>query len=424
MIGGKQSGSSPVENMIKTIKALPSKGWQLLQGKWETFQTNSKMTGHSKTIVVDQHAVKAIRKELIELLGAPEVPIALSDAERRLLSWIKERTTVGNRNNVTRTECYYRYYRMHPELHWAFLAHMVSRNGGWFMTDLKGDLLPKLLSPSEIEAVFSMLESANSFIFGDAYPQLLLYAESKKQGRSLHYLLPHLGVSTFMKSVWKHFWELQDSSILTISLIVNEQSYIQPRVVESPYFVEKVLETPFFKTQAMLQLNQVVFPYLSEQSENSGLRLAGLILEDFTSLEERIEVGKKLYSILFGIPEVHQGAEAFASSVSHTGSRADYWPTLYRFEKPNGTSQLPPSGSRLQNCSIQAAAEKYWSPTLKSAWPDRKVTPPAKGDWCKDVACTSYIKTIHPPFSFDMTGESCFSLNKIELAVQAGKLLR
>ena len=49
-------------------------------------------------------------------------------------------------NNITRTKAYFDIYQKYPEIHWAFLGHMVSRNGGWNMTDLKGDFLTRLLT--------------------------------------------------------------------------------------------------------------------------------------------------------------------------------------------------------------------------------------------------------------------------------------
>ncbi|WJH32243.1 DUF2515 domain-containing protein [Paenibacillus sp. CC-CFT747] len=68
-------------------------------------------------------------------------PLPPEEAER-LLRRIRRETAEGNRNNVTRTAAYWTFYRQHAELHWAFLAHMVSRNGGWNMTDLKGIFSP------------------------------------------------------------------------------------------------------------------------------------------------------------------------------------------------------------------------------------------------------------------------------------------
>lgn len=44
---------------------------------------------------------------------------------------------------------------------------MVSRNGGWNMTDLKGELLSHLLSESEQNDFFQFLERGNWLIFQD-----------------------------------------------------------------------------------------------------------------------------------------------------------------------------------------------------------------------------------------------------------------
>lgn len=63
----------------------------------------------------------------------------LTIEDEKRLNKIKRTTHSLNKNNVTRTKAYIDFYKRHPEIHWAFLGHMVSRNGGWNMTDLKGD---------------------------------------------------------------------------------------------------------------------------------------------------------------------------------------------------------------------------------------------------------------------------------------------
>ena len=42
-----------------------------------------------------------------------------------------------NADNLTRTAFYLAYWRAHPEVTWALLAHLVSRNAGYQMTDLR-----------------------------------------------------------------------------------------------------------------------------------------------------------------------------------------------------------------------------------------------------------------------------------------------
>ena len=70
----------------------------------------------------------------------------LSREDQQLLQRIRLKTKQLNVNNVTRTKAYLDFYIFHPEIHWAFLGHMVSRNGGWNMTDLKGEFLSRLMN--------------------------------------------------------------------------------------------------------------------------------------------------------------------------------------------------------------------------------------------------------------------------------------
>lgn len=83
---------------------------------------------------------------------------------------IRTETAVLNRNNITRTQAYLAFYNRNPEIHWAFLAHMVSRNGGYHMTDLKSSNMTHLLDRAERQKFFLFLERANSAIFADAFP--------------------------------------------------------------------------------------------------------------------------------------------------------------------------------------------------------------------------------------------------------------
>ncbi|WNQ12623.1 DUF2515 family protein [Paenibacillus aurantius] len=356
-------------------------------------------------------------------------PLTPEQAER-LLRRIRRETAEGNRSNVTRTAAYWTFYRQHPELHWAFLAHMVSRNGGWNMTDLKGDFLPRLIGGAQRERIFEMLEAANALIFGDAYPQLLLYQESLKRGTNLSGYLRDLGVSLFMKAVWDDFWENRDPIVLTIGLIVNEQNYIQGRVVEDPHYRKHVLETPAFQAQAVLQLNQVLFPYRSSgpDGDSTGAAaapqadgLVGLILEDFMDLDERISFGTKLYAILFGLAGAGEDVRRFAAGIPHTGSRSDYWPQVFAPHRKTPPVRFPKE--RLEGCGVVKGSERLYSPALADAWPDRPVTDPAVHDWCGGTSMLRYFRSIQAPFPVEITHEQCLALKKLELAALAGKLI-
>ena len=110
------------------------------------------MLPERRTFPIFLHANKTPKKylplqaALTERLRLPRPHLSLSDKEKQLVATLQAETNRCNLNNVTRTKAYLDFYRRNPEIHWSFLAHMVSRNTGWNMTDLKGTFLPSLLS--------------------------------------------------------------------------------------------------------------------------------------------------------------------------------------------------------------------------------------------------------------------------------------
>ena len=94
----------------------------------------------------------------------------LTKEEQLIINKIKIQTEQLNKNNVTRTRAYYQFYIQYPEIHWALLGHMVSRNGGWNMTDLKGIYIREFYQ-RKINSYFFFLEKGNWLIFQDVYPQ-------------------------------------------------------------------------------------------------------------------------------------------------------------------------------------------------------------------------------------------------------------
>jgi hypothetical protein len=400
------------------------------------------------SIKIPKAAMASIHTRLLAgLHGSPVHRPSLSPQEQDIVRSIHEQTIVANQNNVTRTEAYRQIYFRHPELHWAFLAHMVSRNGGWNMTDLKGELLSRLMGDRERTEFFLFLERCNSLIFQDAYPQLLLYEESMQRNTNLSKLLPEFFVSNFMKPFWDDFWLRKDPAMLTLALIVNEQNYIEGRVVQNFPYKQHVLNTLQFKMQSLFQLTQVFFPYRAEsregefrkgkispgesrQDRSNRTRLAGIHLENFSDLNERIQFGKQLYAILFGIPQVHQTALEFAKRVPHTGSRADYWPDLFTAFLPSrqeSTSQGSGAAGvfpryrqeRLVACRLQSGAPPFYSPRLEDAWQDQTFQVPDRRDWFRDDSPLQHFVSVRAPVLFDMTDNFCLELNKLELAVLA-----
>ncbi|MBY6274211.1 MULTISPECIES: DUF2515 domain-containing protein [Geobacillus] len=302
----------------------------------------------------------------------------LSAEEKSIVAAIRRKTAEHNRNNVTRTAAYLAFFERHREIHWAFLAHLVSRNGGWNMTDLRGGLLPFLLPEQIIAPLFLFLERANALIFHDAYPQLLLYEESKRRETPLFHLLPALAVSSFMKPMWEHFWETGNAALLTVALIINEQQYIQLRVIEHPFFRTRVLSSWPFIVEQWLGFNDVLIPY----AKGRRVALAGTTVRDFADVHHRIHIGKTLYSLLLFDARLFRGACRFARCVPHSGSRADFWPQSFA-ETPDG--------------------RRFYSPRLEEAWPDLAHPFHDHRDWFTDEAIMQTLETLPLPASGDMT---------------------
>jgi len=307
---------------------------------------------------------------------SPSPPRQLRDEEAAIVAAIRRKTAEHNRNNITRTAAYLAFFERHLEMHWAFLAHLVSRNGGWNMTDLRGGLLPLLLPKEAAAPLFLFLERANALIFHDAYPQLLLYEESKRQGAPLFHLLPSLSVSAFMKPFWEYFWETGDAALLTVALIINEQQYIQLRVIEHPFFRARVLSSWPFIAEQWLGLNDVLIP-LGRRSA-----LVGTTVRDFADVHHRIHIGKTLYSLLLFDAHLFRRAYRFARRVPHSGSRADFWP---------------------QTFATTYGGRRLYSPRLEDAWPNLVHSFGDQRDWFTDSAIMRTLETLPLPASGEMT---------------------
>lgn len=418
------AGHSRMMEWLRYLAQLPEAALVYFAGKRRSAAASREMLREAVPISLPKVAVARLNEALKGVIPQDaetkgelqrKEERAWTAEERQLIQSIKQETDLRNRNNVTRTEAYRSVYFQSPELHWALLAHLVSRNGGWNMTDLKGEWLPFLLGEKQRSDIFLFLERANALIFQDAYPQLLLYQWSCRARRGLFHLLPAFGVSSYMGPVWRQFWRERQSGLLTVALIVNEQHYIEERVVRHPYYKSNVLDSFPFGIQPLAQLNGVVFPY-SQCNEHGAPRLAGLILEHFDDIKERIELGKSLYAILFGIPCVFEGARGFAAAVAHSGSRMDYAPQLYQARYAPDS----PGAEKLHGGKLRPGAIPIYSPSLQTAWEDWRFQSPEPGDWyCGTNNAAGYMKEMPIPESFDMTNEFGMIMDKLELAALA-----
>ena len=343
----------------------------------------------------------------------------LSENDKQCIHLIREQTRQLNQNNVTRTQAYFQFYLQHPEIHWALLGHMVSRNVGWNMTDLKGELLTKLLPERDQKAFFSFLERGSWLIFQDVFPQFLVYDLSVRGSQEMFHLLPFFHTSTFMETMWRYFWHSGDSYTLAIAMVINEQSYLEKRLIQNNHFKKNVTGTVSFKMYDFLRLNNILFPYCAgEKREKTSL--AGATSRYFTSLHERILFGKKLYSLLFQREKILAGVLKWAHERPHTGSRKDYWPDL--FNDVNESFPRSLYKRRVKNCVLRKGAERLYSPPLKYAWPNTPHEDAKSGDWFEDWHVLDYI---HKEVSLngEILNNYCKTLETIELAVMAKEAL-
>ncbi|WP_429791287.1 DUF2515 family protein [Brevibacillus brevis] len=75
------------------------------------------------------------------------------------------------------------------------------------------------------------------------------------------------GVSVFMQSYWQEFLTSKDSARITHALIVNEQQYIEQRVVQKPFTLNRIFASFAFVAQSALSMNQVLIPYKAHPTD-------------------------------------------------------------------------------------------------------------------------------------------------------------
>ncbi|WP_208590177.1 DUF2515 family protein [Gracilibacillus suaedae] len=356
--------------------------------------------------------MKSIKKTLQQKKDSFTDFDGLSDDEAKLVQFIKGQTRENNTNNVIRTKAYLAFFKRNPEIEWAFLAHMVSRNAGWNMTDLKGSLLTRIMTKEQQAYFFAFLERSNWLIFHDAYPQLLLYEESIKANKSLFYLLPQFGISYFMKVMWDHYYQKKDNYLITVALIINEQNYIEDRVIQNKEYHATLLESLEFKMQELLQLNQILFPF----KDGKQVKLVGQSVHQFASLKERILLGKRLYQLLFD-DNFFSDIYDMALRQPHTGSRQDYWPNM--FNDINESNPEEPFQPSIEGCQLKPGAHRLYSPSLENAWSNVEQKPAEKGDWYSNWRVIHDLRKDPSKVNGDIQNEYCESLEKMELAILA-----
>lgn len=397
-----QKEDKPYGVWLTMLRSFPAAAGWLFASKRSDLSASLHLRGNLLPIDWNSAAAAWVRSQIAEYLkngqvsslSRHEATLEAGPLEQQVMEEVISLTRIAGASNLTRTQAYLDIYRQHPELHWALLAHMVSRNAGWNMTDLAGGQNNELDTNRDIYRTYRLLERSNALIFQDAYPQLLLYRFSKQYGKSLFHLLPKFHVSPFMCFFWEQFWLKPCSALLSVGLIINEQNYIERRVVQNPFFRKAVMGKAAFKLSSFYGFNQVLFPYLVDGKEPGGsgsgnggqlIRLAGRTLHSFGKLEARVEFGKQLYALLFGLQEVKWGAERFATAVVHTGSRSDYWPGLFTANSKEAQPSLS-QGAELLDSGVRSGNTRIYSPYLADVFQDTPYEAVSREDWLKSLS--------------------------------------
>jgi hypothetical protein len=294
-----------------------------------------------------------------------------------------------NQNNLTRTNYYYRYWKAHPEVPWALMANLVSRNAGYSMTDLEryyklamGGASPLIILPTfDPVLLFMLLEAGNFLIFRDVCPALEAYDWSKRfpfHTTEIFNLLmdPEFDADPFIVSEWVNFTaQAMDAGWLpdwttderqraivrrhTFALVVNEQNQIEDRLVNPP-LISRYLPIVSARVSELvllanvLGLTRLCF-VLGPSTAAPQTSLLLYQVQNFLSLENRINTGRDMFVGLF-----EQGAarrlriEGWANRhPGHTGSRTDY-------NRSNYSTDLS---------ALSWPGPIFYSPWLTQGWP-------------------------------------------------------
>jgi hypothetical protein len=239
-----------------------------------------------------------------------------------LAAWLAE-LDERNADNVARTESYlelYAWTRAHPpELPWLLMAHLVSRNAGYLMTDLRR-VLDDARTPKEahgaLENLFHMLERANFLIFWDAW----WHVAHHLGGQSAR--LAAGRTSAFIRAAWPRHEAARDAAggavdaalerALVVDLVHNEQHTIERRVVHHARFAEGMRAVAGIEMAG--REKPIHFPVGD----------ADIKVGRFADVERRIATGARIFDEVLADRARRDELYAWALAHPHTGSREVY----------------------------------------------------------------------------------------------------
>jgi len=240
---------------------------------------------------------------------------SLAPETARLLRMLDEKET-RNQDNVSRTESYLELYALcrayGVELPWVLMAHLVSRNAGYLMTDLALDRAASFFTREALDELFLFLERANFLIFDDAWSHVVHHALGRAPA-------PGDRTPRFIREAWCRYETASSLGItpsleraLVVDLVTNEQNLIESRVVHNPRFARARAMIAFF--EQVDAGGSVVLP----------LTRARIRVSAFAELDQRIEAGRRIFDEVLAEKAAREAIFAWAVAHPHTGSRAAY----------------------------------------------------------------------------------------------------
>jgi hypothetical protein len=232
-----------------------------------------------------------------------------------LARWLDE-LDERNADNVSRTDSYLELYAWTAaqgrELPWLLMAHLVSRNAGYLMSDLARTIDGGRADPAlrgAMESLMALLERANFLIFHDAWHHVL------------HHLLGRTGAlrsprtPLFMIEAWRRYeqrgGEEEGERPLVLALVHNEQHLIERRAVHHPHL------------EPGLRLLDVIERSGREKPLHFPIDGAPAItVGGFAQVERRIAAGARIFDEVVADRARRAALFAWAEAHPHTGSRA------------------------------------------------------------------------------------------------------